>query len=44
MDADGAEHRNDRLIAVAEASVLFASVKELADLEPKVLEQIEDSS
>jgi inorganic pyrophosphatase len=41
-DADGTEHRNDRLIAVAEASVLFASVKELADLEPKVLEQIED--
>ena len=40
-DADGTEHRNDRLIAVAEASVLFASVKELSDLEPKVLEQIE---
>lgn len=36
-DADGTEHRNDRLIAVAEASVLFASVKELADLEQKVL-------
>jgi inorganic pyrophosphatase len=41
-DADGTEHRNDRLIAVAKASVLFASVKELRDLEPKVLEQIED--
>lgn len=41
-DADGTEHRNDRLIAVAEASVLFASIKELRDLEPKVLEQIED--
>lgn len=41
-DADGTEHRNDRLIAVAQASVLFASVNEFADLEPKVLEQIED--
>ena len=41
-DADGTEHRNDRLIAVAQASVLFASVNELAGLEPKVLEQIED--
>lgn len=41
-DADGTEHRNDRLIAVAEASVLFASVKEITDLDPKLLEQIED--
>ena len=41
-DADGTEHQNDRLIAVPEASVLFASVEELRDLEPKVLEQIED--
>lgn len=42
IDADGSEHRNDRLIAIADASVLFASVKELSDLETKVLEQIED--
>lgn len=41
-DADGTQHRNDRLIAVAQASVLFAGVKELSDLEPKFLEQIED--
>ena len=41
-DADGKEHRNDRLIAVAEASVLFASTKELSDLEPRLLKQIED--
>ena len=41
-DADGTKKRNDRLIAVAEASVLFASAIELADLEPKLLEQIED--
>jgi inorganic pyrophosphatase len=37
----GKEHRNDRLIAVAEASVLYAGVKELSDLEPAVLKQIE---
>lgn len=41
-DADGKQHRNDRLIAIAEVSVLFTSVKALSDLEPKVLEQIED--
>ena len=39
-DANGKE--NDRVIAVAEASVLYASVKELADVEPKVVKQIED--
>jgi len=36
------ETRNDRIIAVAEASVLYASVNELFDLEPKVLKQIEE--
>jgi inorganic pyrophosphatase len=41
-DADGKESRNDRIIAVAEASVLYASVKELADVEPEVVKQIED--
>jgi inorganic pyrophosphatase len=30
------------LIAVAEASVLFASVRDLADLEPRLLKQLED--
>jgi inorganic pyrophosphatase len=34
--------RNDRIIAVAEASLLFAGVRELADLPPAVLQQIED--
>jgi inorganic pyrophosphatase len=34
--------QNDRIIAVAEASVLYASIKNLSDLEPKVLKQIED--
>jgi inorganic pyrophosphatase len=41
-DANGKESRNDRVIAVAEASVLYASVKELADVAPKVVKQIED--
>ncbi len=36
------ERRNDRIIAVAEASVLYASVKDLSDLEPMVLKQIEE--
>lgn len=36
------EKRNDRVVAIAEASVLFASVKELSDVEPMVLKQIED--
>jgi inorganic pyrophosphatase len=34
--------RNDRLIAVAQASVLHASLTDLAQLEPGVLKQIED--
>jgi inorganic pyrophosphatase len=37
----GKENRNDRLIAVAEGSVLYDGVKELSDLEPTVLRQIE---
>ncbi len=41
-DANGKESRNDRVIAVAEASVLYASVKELTEVEPKVVKQIED--
>jgi len=36
------EKRNDRVIAVAEASVIFASVGELSEVEPLVLKQIED--
>jgi len=35
------QNRNDRLIAVAEGSVLYAGVDELSDLEPVVLRQIE---
>jgi len=36
------EFRNDRIVAVAEASVLYASVKELSDVEPMVLKQVEE--
>jgi inorganic pyrophosphatase len=41
-NANGKQNRNDRLVAIAEASMLFANVKELDDLEPKLLKQIED--
>jgi len=40
----GKQSRNDRLIAVAEASVFYSGVRELSDLEPVVLKQIEDFS
>lgn len=39
---EGKQSRNDRLIAVAEASVLYSGVRELSDLEPMVLKQIEE--
>ena len=38
----GQKKRNDRLIAVATASVLYGSLQELSDLEPAVLKQVED--
>jgi inorganic pyrophosphatase len=38
----GSETRNDRLIAVAAASVLYAGVEEISDLEPALLKQVED--
>ncbi len=41
-DKGGEEVENDRIIAVAEASFLYAGVHELAELEPKVLKQVED--
>jgi inorganic pyrophosphatase len=37
----GKEERNDRFIGVAEGSVLYAGVNQLTDLEPAVLNQIE---
>ncbi len=36
------ENRNDRLIAVAEQSVLYAEIKEIDDLDSTLLKQIEE--
>jgi inorganic pyrophosphatase len=38
---EGKKHRNDRIVAVAAASVLYAAVKEISDLDPTLLKQIE---
>jgi inorganic pyrophosphatase len=38
---EGHTNRNDRLIAVADQSLLYSDIKTLKDLNPKVLEQIE---
>ena len=37
----GKENRNDRIIAVAEGSVLYGGIKQLSDLDSAVLSQIE---
>jgi inorganic pyrophosphatase len=37
----GTQNRNDRIVAVAEGSVLYAAFRELSDIEPGVLNQIE---
>ena len=34
--------RNDRIVAIAEASVLYSEVKQLGDLSPFLLKQIDD--
>src|SRR5438477_4905139 len=39
---NGEESQNDRLIAVAQQSVRYAEVKELDDLDPTLLKQIEE--
>ena len=41
QEMDGSVKRNDRLIAVARASLLYSEVKDLADLNPTVEKQIE---
>ncbi|HLK47724.1 MAG TPA: inorganic diphosphatase [Bryobacteraceae bacterium] len=41
QQSDGAMKRNDRLIAVARASLLYSEVKDLADLNATVEKQIE---
>jgi len=38
----GKTYRNDRILAVAEVSVLYAEVEELSDLDATLLHQIED--
>ena len=38
---EGEQNRNDRLIAVAEQSLLYGDMTDLSDLDPKVLKQIE---
>jgi inorganic pyrophosphatase len=40
-EKDGTSEENDRLVAVAEASQLFADVKKLSDLPPALAKQIE---
>jgi inorganic pyrophosphatase len=41
QEVDGEMKRNDRLIAVADASLLYSEVKDLGGLSPVVLKQIE---
>jgi inorganic pyrophosphatase len=41
-DRDGKENRNDRIIAVAEASIIYSEVMSLDDLSPTLLTQIEE--
>jgi inorganic pyrophosphatase len=41
-DKEGRENRNDRIIAVAAASVRYSEVEELADLSPTMVTQIEE--
>jgi len=41
QEENGEKRRNDRLIAVAQRSILYAEVKQIEDLNPTVLKQIE---
>jgi inorganic pyrophosphatase len=41
QEEEGEKNRNDRLIAVAEQSLLYAETKSLEDLNPTILKQIE---
>lgn len=38
----GKQNRNDRLIAVADGSILYAKVNRLSDFDPTVVRQIEE--
>ena len=42
QEEDGEKNRNDRLIAVATASLLYSELNTLDDLNPVVLKQIQD--
>jgi len=42
QEENGEKERNDRLIAVASASLLYSGLSTLEDLNPVVLQQIED--
>jgi len=42
QEVEGTMKRNDRLVAVAQASVLYSRIRKLADLDPVILEQIEE--
>jgi inorganic pyrophosphatase len=42
QEQDGKKYRNDRLIAVATASLLYSELENIDDLNPKVLKQIEE--
>jgi inorganic pyrophosphatase len=42
QEQEGKTHRNDRLIAVAEQSLLYSETSSLRDLSPTVLKQIEE--
>ena len=42
QEQEGKKYRNDRLIAIATASVLYSELNNINDLNPKVLKQIED--
>ena len=41
QEENGQKERNDRLLAVAEQSLLYAEVKKIDDLNPTILKQIE---
>jgi inorganic pyrophosphatase len=41
QEEDGEVHRNDRMIAVAKASELYAGIEDLSDLDSTILKQIE---
>lgn len=41
QEEEGKRNRNDRVIAVAQASLLYSDVKSIEEINPRVLDQIE---